>query len=67
MTGAPFKPVVGLSGNPLLSTGHALLATGLDVHGHHTLYTHRPRFVESHSSQQRAWMGHPSFVTDPAV
>src|SRR5271156_3952258 len=31
------------------------------------LYTQGPRFVESHICQNRADMGHPSFVTDPAV
>jgi hypothetical protein len=33
----------------------------------YTLYTQGPRFVESHICQNRADMGHPSFVTDPAV
>jgi hypothetical protein len=33
----------------------------------YTLYTLGPRFVESHICQNRADMGHPSFVTDQAV
>ena len=33
----------------------------------YTLYTQGPRFVESHICQNRADMGHPSFVTHPAV
>jgi hypothetical protein len=32
----------------------------------YTLYTQGPRFVESHICQNRADMGHPSFVTHPA-
>src|SRR5450631_1891206 len=34
MTGAPYLPGFGRCGIPLLSTGHSLLATGLDVDGH---------------------------------
>ena len=30
----------------------------------YALYTQGPRFVESHICQNRADMGHPSFVTD---
>jgi hypothetical protein len=30
----------------------------------YTLYTQGPKFVESHICQNRADMGHPSFVTD---
>jgi len=33
----------------------------------YTLYSQEPRFVESHICQNRADMGHPSFVADPAV
>ena len=33
----------------------------------YTLYTQGPKFVESHICQNRADMGHPSFVTDRAV
>jgi len=32
-----------------------------------TLHTQEPRFVESHICQNRADMGHPSFVTEQAV
>jgi hypothetical protein len=32
-----------------------------------SLYTHGSKFVESHICQNRADMGHPSFVTDQAV
>jgi hypothetical protein len=34
MTGAPYLPGFGRCGIPRLSTGHPLLATGIDVHGH---------------------------------
>src|SRR5450432_2634565 len=34
MTGAPYLPGFGRCGIPRLSTGHTLLATGLDVDGH---------------------------------
>ena len=33
----------------------------------YTLHTQGPRFVESHICQNRADMGHPSFVTQQAV
>ena len=33
----------------------------------YTLQTQGPRFVESHICQNRADMGHPSFVTEHAV
>jgi hypothetical protein len=32
-----------------------------------TLHTQEPRFVESHICQNRADVGHPSFVTEQAV
>ena len=33
----------------------------------YTLHTQGPRFVESHICQNRADMGHPSFVMEQAV
>src|SRR5271170_639945 len=59
-----YLPGFGRCGIPRLSTAHSPMATGLDVHGHLHLHTQGPRFVESHICQNRADMGHPSFVTD---
>src|ERR1700755_1990301 len=67
MTGAPYLPGFGRCGIPRLSTGHSLLQRVLMLMVICTLHTQEPRFVEPHICQNRADVGHPSFVTDQAV
>src|ERR1700732_1479598 len=67
MTGAPYLPGFGRCGIPRLSTGHSLLQQVLMLMVICTLHTQEPRFVESHICQNRADVGHPSFVTGQAV
>src|SRR6202043_552927 len=67
MTGAPYLPGFGRCGIPQLSTGHSLLQQVLMLMVICTLHTLEPRFVESHICQNRADVGHPSFVTEQAL
>jgi hypothetical protein len=59
-----YLPGFGRCGIPRLCTGHSPLATVFMSMVIYTLYTQGRRFVESHICQNRADMGHPSFVTD---
>src|ERR1700756_3296972 len=67
MTGAPHLPGFGRCGIPRLSTGDSLLQQVLMSLVICTLHTQEPRFAESHICQNRADVGHPSFVTEQAV
>jgi hypothetical protein len=55
---------VGFHGCPPLTLCRQRIFMSMVIY---TLYTQGPKFVESHICQNRADMGHPSFVTEQAV